>query len=149
MSAPDLTEPIRMALIGSASIMGLLPSYLGAPAVFTKRPVPGDAPYPMVVISDDITNREQDGISDFRPLIVRDIAVYHTNEQASNFRSIDDIAQFIRTLFHRQRSSMTVTDWNVVDVQASVPFFVQFQQDQITGRIVQLSVLMARRDGGS
>jgi hypothetical protein len=144
MSAPDLTIPIRDALLAATTVTALLPTYLGAPPIFTRRPVPGDAPYPNIVISKDITLTDQDGVNDYRPNILRDIAVYHSNEDPANYRLVDTIALAVWRLFHRQRPSLTVTGWGVVDIQAAVPVVVEADGSKITGRVVQLMILVAR-----
>ena len=98
----------------------------------------------MLVVSMDITIRDEDGVNDFSPMIVRDVAVYHTNELPDNYRLVDTIAQGVRRLFHRQRNSITVPGWTVSDIQASIPVNVSVEQDKITGRVVELSVRTAR-----
>ena len=143
MSAPDLTVPIRSALLGDADVISALPAYLGSYPIFTRRPVPVDAPFPCIVISQDITLNEQDGIGDYRSEIQRDVAVYHTNELPANGEVIDAIAQAVRRTFHRRRNSLTVSGWSVVSVQASVPIDASSDSDQRVGVVVQLVVLVA------
>ena len=145
MSAPDLTVPIRTALLGDANIISGLPAYLNSYPIFTRRPVPVDAPFPCIVISQDITLNEEDGIGDYRSEIQRDIAVYHTNELPANGAVIEAIAQAVRRTFHRRRNSLTVSGWSVVRIQASVPIDASSDSDQRVGAVVQLVVLLAAR----
>lgn len=139
----DLSIPLRTAIIGSATITAMLPAYNDSFPVFTRRPTPPDAPYPMIVVSQDITLGDEDGINFYAPLIRRDVAVYHSNELPENYRLADDIGYAVRDLFHRRRHVFTVDDWDVVRVLAAVPIPVELPQLQVTGRIVQLSVLLA------
>lgn len=142
--APDLTQSIRDALIASAEITAQLPAYLGSFPIFTRRPIPDDSPLPCIIVSQDIGLGEEDGIRDFRPIIHRDVAVYHSNELPANYRLTDTIAQAVRRLFNRQRFSLTLpAGWTLTDVQAEVPIAVEVEQDKITGRVVQLSIRVA------
>ena len=143
MSAPDLTEPIRTALLADADVIANLPAYRGTYPIFTIRPVPADTPYPCIVVSQDIALSDEDGVNDYRPSVQRDIAVYHSNETPVNRHTVDTIAQAVRRTFHRQRNSLTVSGWGVVRVQASVPTRVPLDSDQLFGCVVQLLVLLA------
>jgi hypothetical protein len=50
----DITQPIREGLMADAGIVTALPVYGGnGRTIFSRRPVPSDAPYPMIVISPD------------------------------------------------------------------------------------------------
>lgn len=147
--APDLTLAVYNAIIGSAEITANLPAYLGSFPVFTRRPIPADnpPPFPLIIVSQNITLTEEDGIRDFRPIILRDVAVYHSNELPANYRLTDTIAQSVRRLFHRQRNSISPpTGWSVTDIQAEVPVAVELDQDQATARVVQLNIRVARLD---
>lgn len=147
MSAPDLTEPIRDALIANAAITSQLPVYLDSFPIFTRRPVPVGAPYPCIVISKDIGVTDEDGISDTRSIIVRDIAVYNTNEPAAAYHAVDPIALEVRRMFHRQ-SPLVVPDWSVTLITATGPIDVRLEQDKLTGRVIQLTVRVARQGVG-
>lgn len=143
MSAPDLSEPLRAALLASSAITSQLPSYLGSFPIFTRRPVPEGAPYPCIVISQDISVNDEDGIYDFRPALLRDIAIYHLNEPAENYRVVDALARDVRTLFHRQQP-LTVPGWSVTDIRCTGPTDSRVEADKLTGRIVQVTVRAAK-----
>jgi hypothetical protein len=143
MSAPDLTDAIRAALVADAGVTQHLSDYLGSFPIFTRRPVPGDAPYPCIVVSQDIAVSDEDGVNDYRASIMRDIAVYHTNETPDNEHVVEALGQAVRRTFHRQRQSLTVNGWDVARIEASVPIEAPVDNDQRTGCIVQLQVLMA------
>jgi hypothetical protein len=105
--------------------------------------VPNDAPYPCIVVSQDITLNDEDGIKDYRSLVQRDIAIYHTNEKPDNEHVVETIGQAVRRTFHRQRQALSVSGWSVARIQASVPIEVPLESDQHVGCVVQLSVLLA------
>lgn len=141
----DLSVPIRDAVV--AALGASLPVYNGGLPVFTRRPVPSGAPYPMVVISSDITISEEDGIADERPTIIRDVAVYGVNDVPNNYREVEDIAYAVRHLFHRQRESLdlSASTYGVVDIRASGPRPAPTDDEQTVGRLVELTVRLARR----
>jgi hypothetical protein len=142
----DITQPIRDAVV--AAMGSSLPVYNGSPPVFTRRPVPSKAPYPMIVISSDVSLTENDGIDDERPIVIRDVAVYGVNDVAGNYREVEDIAYAVRHLFHRQRESLdlSASTYKVIDIQASGPRMAPTDDQQTVGRLVELTVRLARRD---
>lgn len=144
--APDLAAPVRAALIGAAAITTALPAYVGGYTVFTRAPVPGDAPYPMVLSATQFEGATADGVSDQRPVIIRDVVVYGKNDTAANFRVVDQIAHAVKALFHRKRGSLIVPGWTVVSVFASGPSPAPTDDEQTVGRRVELTVSLARRD---
>lgn len=145
MSAPDITEPVRDALLANATLTGQLPTYNGSPTIFTRRPVPAEARYPMVVVSKDINIIDEDGIFDWRPVITRDIAVYHTNEKDSNYALVALLAFTIRSMFHRQRAAIVVPGWGITQILATGPIDNRIDQDNLAGSVVQLAVRVAQQ----
>jgi hypothetical protein len=139
----DLAEPIRDALVASSEITALLATYAGDPAVFTRRPVPGEAGYPFIVVTPDVTVTDQDGIFDFRPLIVREVIAYSRNDTSENYRKADQLAYLVHALFHRQRRAITVPGWDVVDIVVTGPSPTS-QDDQTEGRSLLLTVSLAK-----
>lgn len=142
MSA-DLSQPLRDAIVASADIVALLATYAGEPAVFSSAPAPGNAAYPFILISDDVDKIEEDGLSDFRPSVEREISVYVNNAIPEKYRVADQVIYLVRTLFHRRRTAITVTGWHVVDIQVSGPVPTS-QDDQTEGRVVTLTVRLAK-----
>lgn len=143
MSA-DLAIPLRTALVGSAGITAKLPAYNGSYPVFTRRPAPSEAPYPMIMVSPDISLVDEDGIRDLRPVQTRDIAVYGLNDTTVKYRDVEDIGYLIRELFHRQRDAITVSGWHVVAITARGPFVAPTDDDATVGRVVSLTIALAR-----
>ena len=143
MATADLAEPLRAAIVGASSITALLPTYVGSPTVFTRRPVPHDAPYPLIVISSDITVFNEDGVNDFRPINTRNILVFASNDTAIHYRVVDTLANLVRDLFHRNRNAITVSGWSIIDIQASGPEPIP-GDDQIEGRLIMLAIRLAQ-----
>jgi hypothetical protein len=141
----NLAEPIRTALVGSATITSNLPAYLGSYTVFTRQPVPADADFPMILVSSGFQGSEEDGLRDERPLLVRDVLVYGQNDTAANYRVVEDIAFAVRALFHRARTAIVVSGWSVVDIVAQGPSPAPVDDEQTVGRRVELTVRLARQ----
>lgn len=144
MSVPDLSAPYRAALVGAAAITAELPVYLGSYPVFTRVPVPDDAPYPMVVVSAQLQAGEEDGVADQRPLLDRDVMVYGRNDTAAHFRQVETIARAVHALFHRQKRSITVSGWHVADLTATGPAPAPVDDAQTVGRRVTVRARLAK-----
>lgn len=144
-SAADLAGPLRAALIGSAPITALLAAYKGSYTVFTRRPAPADATYPMIIVSPDIALSQNDGISNFRPVQTRDVTVYGQNDTPAKYRAVESLGYLIRGLIHSQPRSITVPDWHVVDINAVGPIPAPVDDDQTIARVVSLSIQLARK----
>jgi hypothetical protein len=139
----DLSIPIRDAVI--SAVGSSLPVYNGDSPVFTRRPVPVGAPFPMVVISGDITVTDEDGVDYQRPVIMRDVITYGRND-AESYRLVEEIAYALREAFHRNRRSLgPIDEWSVVDVRATGPRSAPTDDEQTVGRLVGLTVRLAKR----
>lgn len=146
MSA-DLAQPILAAIIGASSITSLLPAYLGNFPVFTRRPVPDDAPYPAIVVSPDVAASDQDGIDDQRPVLQRDVAVYGKNTTADEYRETEQIAREVHSLFQSLgRHAIVVPGWHVVDLSARWPTPAPTDDEQTVGRVVPLTIRLAKHN---
>lgn len=141
----NLSEPIRTALLAEPTIADELSVYGDSRAIFTRRPVPDDATYPMIVVSQDIAVGDEDGIADFRPVITRDVIAYGHNSTPAKFRQIEALGYAIQALFHRQRQVLTVPDWSVISIIASGPRAAPVDDLETAGRLVELAIRLARR----
>lgn len=141
----DLSEPLRTAIIGSAGIVALLGTYAGAPAVLTRRPTPTDelVNYPIIIISPDTAVINEDGLHDFRPTVTRDIVIYAANSTPAEYRLADTLMYLVRELFHRQRNVISLSNWDVVDIQVTNQTLTS-QDDQVEGRVVTLAIRLAK-----
>jgi hypothetical protein len=140
----DLAVPLRTALIGNTGITSKLATYQSAPAVFTRRPVPAGVAYPVIVISPDVAPSDQDGINDFRPVIVRDIAIYGENDTAAKYRTVEELGYLVKALFHRNRRAITVTGYSVTDIIARGPMPAPVDDEARVGRVVELTIRLRK-----
>lgn len=143
MSAPNIVVPIRIALLANSGITNLLASYKGAKCVFTRRPVPIDAPYPMVVVSPDITLTDEDGINDFRPKITRDIITYGQNDEPDKYRVVEEIAYKVRVMFHGVRTAISIPGWHNIDIRTTGPIPAPTDDEKTVARAVSVTIRLA------
>lgn len=141
-ASPDLSQPIRDAIIGSAAITALLPAYKGSYPVFTLRPVPTDAALPMMIVTEDMGVLDNDGVNDLRPTFTRAVLAYSANDTPDNARKAFALALLTRDLFHRKWQSIIVPNWKVVQIVAAGPA-PSFSDDQNKGMAVTLAIELA------
>lgn len=141
MSSPDLSPAIYAALTGNSGIASALAQYEGAAAIFTRRPVPSDAPFPMIICAGDVVYGDEDFLDAKMPMIVRDIAIY--GQQPADYRTVENLGRMVRDLFHRNRSSLSVAGWSVVDIRCTGPIQAPTDDDQTCGRLVSLTIRLS------
>lgn len=149
----NLSEPLREAILGMYTVTDLLGTYGNEPSIFTRRPVPGEATYPMVVISPDAAVFNQDALVSFRPVVLRDLAVYgqenatRNGTQVSDYRTVETIAYDLRERFHRRRDVIFFPDddYHVIDVVAAGPLVAPTGDDRLIGRVVPLTIRLLKK----
>lgn len=134
----DLAPALRAAILGDASIISLLSDWNGSPAVHTRRPVPSDSTYPMIVINPDSGIGDEDGINSPRPVVLRDVNAYGL--KPNDYRSVEAIGYALRALFHRQKGALVIDGYRVINILAAGPFAVGPDDEQIVARAVSLTV---------
>lgn len=134
----DLAPSLRTAISANTTITGLIQTWAGEPAVFTRRPAPAGAEYPFVMIGPDRSVTDADGLTSNRPIAVRDIAVYGIAKD--HYREVEMAARSLRELFHRNRWSLAVTGWDVIEVQAAGPIPAPTDDEKTIGRLVSLTI---------
>jgi hypothetical protein len=139
----DLSSNLRAAIVANSGITALLDAYHGSFPVFTRRPIPDDAEYPVIVISPDITHGNEDGVNDSRPVIVRDIAVYGSNETPETYRVVEELGYRLRDLFHRQPGAITVVGATVVQITTTGPVPGPTDDEKVVARVVPVTVRLA------
>jgi hypothetical protein len=142
----DVATALRAAIIGAASVTTELAAYAGSFPVFTRRPVPDDAPGLVIIVSPDITQSDEDGLSDARPVIIRDISAYGPNDTAANYRKVERIGYALRDLFHRRPTSISVSGWAVARIEAQGPIPAPTDDEQTVGRMVTLAIRLATQN---
>lgn len=133
----DLTGPIREAMLGNVSITALLAEYEGYGAVFTRRPTPDDAPYPMGIVSPPISVGNMDYLKTQFPMPRFDIAFY--GKQPDDYRTVEALAYLARTQFHRKRFSVDLSpNFSVLEIVATGPMAAPTDDMNLVGRLVAL-----------
>ena len=132
----DLSGPLRTALVGNEPIAALLSTWQNEPAVFTRRPTPDDAATPMIVVGPDISAMNLDVLVSRRPTPRRDILIY--GDQPAHYRIVEQLGYMVRDLFHRNRLSITVPGFHVIDIIASGPIMGPTDDDKRLCRVVPL-----------
>lgn len=138
----DLQPTIRSRIIQDAEIISLVSVYKDSFGVFTRKPVPEDAIYPMIVISPIVTDREEDWITCQKRTLTYDIVVYGNNDDAVKYRNVEKIASRLTTIFHRMpRFSLTMPEGSsFIKSTASAPMPAPVDDNQKTGRIVIVNI---------
>lgn len=139
----DIAPNIYAAVMGNSAITSLLSTWDGDPAVFTRRPLPGDATYPLVAISPDVAYTDQDFLASGLDVVIRDVFVF--GHQPDDFRDVEKAAHLIRKLFHRQNQALGSSDIHVVSVTASGPRIAPSDDAAIVGRVVTLTIRMQEK----
>lgn len=138
--APD----IRTAIIAQPDVTNFLSQWNGAPAVFTRRPVPEDATFPMIVISPDITHGDWDGLKARRDTITKDVIIYGRvaapGSPEDHTRRVEAVALLLREVFHRQPRSLVNPSYRVVSINVTGPLIAPTDSDSIVARVVTLIV---------
>lgn len=134
----DLAPAIRTAILAVPTITGLLTDYKGTPAVLTRRPVPDGVVMPYVVVSEDITVTDADGLTSDRPVVMRDVLVY--GAQPDDYRAVEQIGYELRETFHRQQFSLILADYDVIEITAVGPRAAPTSNAETVGRVVTLNI---------
>ncbi|WP_427023038.1 tail completion protein gp17 [Aureimonas ureilytica] len=132
-----LADAIYARLAGDALLTASLGTWEGNPSIFTFRPVPDGAEYPIALAAEVVSDVNADAVTARGRQIVRDIAIYGKAE--SQFDAVEAAAERVRALFHRQ--PLEVDGFRVIVVTASGPMSGPAEPDEI-GRIVTLTIRM-------
>lgn len=98
----NLQPSIRSFLLTDSTFSNYLTDYNGSKALFTRRPVPDDAEYPLAIISPAITYRESDFVSGQKHFyLTHDLLIFDTNDSSSNYRNVENAAFRARKILHR------------------------------------------------
>lgn len=134
----DLGGAIRESLMGVEPITSELGQYKGEPSIFTKRPIPAEATYPLIVINPDSAIGDEDGLTSDRPLVIRDLAAY--GQQPDHLRAVERIGYRMRAHFHRRKFSVTPQGYDVIDIRAAGPIPAPVDDADTVGRMVSLTI---------
>lgn len=140
----DLLPNIRDGIMDASAVIAELAAYKEEPAVFTQRPVPSDATYPVCVISPAVNVGDADALSRQRPVVTHQIAFYGNKGAAgtsqNHTRAIDRAAFAARQHFHRNRFSVQLSGYYVIDVQVQGPVPAPVDDENKVGRVITVQV---------
>lgn len=152
MTILELDAPLRLAIMALTDITDMLGTYKGEPSVFTRRPLPSEATYPMVAVSPNIARGDADALTTRRPIVMRDLIVYgysirETAElgQVDQYREVEQIAEMLYQGFHRNKDYLFVDGYHVIDVVATGPIPAPVENVRLIGRVVTLTIRLHRR----
>lgn len=144
----DLGPAFREALMGNAEIAPNLSIYIGEPAIFTRRPVPDEAEYPLILLDAPAALGDEDALNTERPIWMGDVKVYGNKAapgtDLDQTRIVELIGFAIRRQFHRQKWALQVGGFHVIDIRASGPVPAPVDDDKTIGRVVSLIVRLGR-----
>jgi hypothetical protein len=142
MSLDALTVALRESVIDA--IGAGLDLWGGQPAVFTRVPVPKDAPARIAIVMPEAAVSDSDGLTSPRPIVQRDVAVYGRKGEPGSAedqtRAVEADGYALRDHFHRKKFSVRPVGFSVIDVQARGPIVAPADDDETIGRIVSLVV---------
>ena len=143
-----VSEGLREALIWQPTITEKLGTYGGEPSIHTRRPVPTGVTGPSIVIGPNIIRTDQDFLTSRLPVLARDIVVYGQSGSPGSandqYRDVEAIADSVYDLFHRNRDSLVVDGFHVVDIVASGPIPAPTDNERLIGRAVMLTIRLHR-----
>lgn len=134
-----LPAALRTAIIENEPIVALLGRWKREPSVHTRRPAPEGADYPMVIIPpENAAASDQDGLRSKRPVLQRDVLVYGDN--LGSTREVDEAADLIFALLHRQKWALSIEGFRVIDIVARRPSAAPTSDEKKVGRVIPLTI---------
>lgn len=106
-----ITQAIYEKLANDPTLVSMLSSYGGSPAIFTVDPAPEDAEYPYIVTAGSPVQVPYDTKTSTGRQIWRDVRCY--DAKSGSAETVEGIAERVRALLHRQELSSLnfVTIW--------------------------------------
>lgn len=140
----DLTTPLYSALAANATVTNKLAIYKGKdgvekPAIFMQDPAPKDAALPYIIAGSIPGDRPDDTKNCFGREVYRDLRIYTKND-GDNLK-VEEIAEEIRSMFHRNRTALNVSGFVVTGISASGP--MSTDSLEVYGRIVTLRISLS------
>jgi len=129
-----LTVAFYDVLFPDPVLAAWLAPYNGVPGVFSIEPVPGDARYPLIVTSGEVSQAPDDTKNCLGRSIIRDVRCF--TEANGSAEMVEQIAERVRFLFHREPLSIPGYNWVISSVGGPI---VADEQDYYT-RILSVNV---------
>jgi len=118
-------------LANDGTLTGQIAQFKGSPAIFTAAPVPHNAPFPLIVTEANVSDVAEDDLGTLGRDIQRDIRIY--SKATGSTADIDDIAERVRELFHKQ--DITVSGYHTLISTVSGPVGAPADPD-LYGRVL-------------
>ncbi len=136
-----ITLGIFNRLNGDSTLTDLLGSFDGRKAIFTYSPAPKDTGIPYIVTSGEITDAPNDNKTTTGRVITRDIRCFAKANKDP--RTLETIAERIRTLFNQAEASITITGFKVTVAEAFGPREIPTDENELYGRLVTIQLTLA------
>lgn len=145
MTAPllDPLPALRALILDESDITDALAQFNSEAAVFTRRPIPEGASYPLIIVGPVVGRTQQDGISDYRPTVLIDAIAY--GHQPDQYRTVEMLGELLYELFHRQERSLEVDGYGTTLITCDGPVPAPTDDDQVVARRVSLTIQLAAR----
>jgi hypothetical protein len=104
-----ITQAVYDRLTNDATLVALLATYRGGPAVFTTDPAPGDATLPYIVTAGAPVDVSYDTKLTRGRQVWRDVRCYAAADGSAML--IESMAERVRALFHRQAMAISGFVW--------------------------------------
>ncbi|MFO7740825.1 MAG: DUF3168 domain-containing protein [Anaerolineae bacterium] len=129
-----LTQATYNVMADDATLVALLNTYGGEPAIFTTDPAPGDATKPYIVTAGEVAQEPWDTKTTRGRIATRDIRCYAP--EGGSAATVESIAERVRALFHRQEISISGYEWVMCECTGPI---AADEQDAY-GRIVTVRI---------
>jgi len=129
-----VTQALYNKLANDATLIALLAKYNGAPAIFTTDPAPDDAVLPYIVAAGNVASAPFDAKDCLGQTVTRDVRCYAAANGSAAV--VEEIAETVRALLHRQQLSITGYNWIMSDATGPITADERFAY----GRIITVSV---------
>jgi len=138
----DFSSSIRTAII-TDPLASDISNFSGSKAVFTRRPAPTGAIYPMVFIGPQVPGTQDDYVNGkLRRTVIYDILTYGKNDEATNYRLVEKIAFAIAKKFARPSPFVlsVPSGYSIVSIVGTTAMPAPTDDLQIVGRMSQLNI---------
>ncbi len=139
----DVAAALRTAIMAQTAISDQLAEHDGEPGIYTRRPLPENAPYPLCLINPAAAIGDQDYLNSDLPVVMRDVAFY--GEQPKHYRIVEALGYLARDFFHRNKWAIAPAGYDVIQVTAKGPIPGATDDQTTIGRVVALTIQLRRQ----
>lgn len=134
-----LTPSIYDRLSGDGTLVSMLSTYNGLPAVFTTDPAPGDAELNYIVTAGEVAQSPFDTKTSRGRNLIRDVRCYADGNGSAVV--VEAMAERVRALLHRQPLTIDGYEWILSDVGGPIVADELNGGRPVYGRIISLSLI--------